>query len=172
MKSSSIALCFSFLAAALLATGCAMDAADTAFRSGKVYTMDPDSPWAEAIVIKDGRVIHVGEDYKLDQLVGPQTRVIDLQGRLVLPGFCEEHLQHLEDQIEDRDVDLEEILGGYTFVREFESREHDECDPIRVGSFADLIVLDRDLFEIPPGEIAGTRVDLALVAGNVVYERE
>jgi len=65
------------------------EVADIVFRGGRVYTMDPDSPWVEAVACKDGRVLAVGDQNMLDGLIGDETEVVDLEGGTLLPGFIE-----------------------------------------------------------------------------------
>ena len=57
--------------------------ADTVFVNASVYTVDTEQPWAEAIAIRDGRFVKVGDDVEVKGLVGPQTEVVDLGQRLV-----------------------------------------------------------------------------------------
>jgi predicted amidohydrolase YtcJ len=58
----------------------------------KVYTADRARPWAEALVIQDGRIAFVGGDAGALAFAGPKARSIDLRGRMVLPGFHDSHL--------------------------------------------------------------------------------
>ncbi|MGK7311658.1 MAG: amidohydrolase [Candidatus Longimicrobiales bacterium M2_2A_002] len=81
------------LAAALL-VGCAEtpeQAADLVLRGGHVVTVDSTRPEAEAVAILGHRIMLVGTDEEVDAHVGPETRVIDLDGRLAIPGFIEGH---------------------------------------------------------------------------------
>lgn len=55
--------------------------------SGKVLTVDKDFTVAEAIAVRDGKVLAVGASKDIRALAGPSTRVVDLAGRSVLPGF-------------------------------------------------------------------------------------
>ncbi|MEM2126714.1 MAG: amidohydrolase family protein [Candidatus Bathyarchaeia archaeon] len=66
-------------------------AADLVLLGGKVVTIDPKNRVAEAVAVKNGRIIKVGSDEDVKMLVGPSTKVIDLKGRLVLPGFIDSH---------------------------------------------------------------------------------
>ncbi|WP_323004908.1 amidohydrolase [Pseudorhodobacter sp.] len=66
--------------------------ADTIITNARVLTMDPDHPRAEAIALKAGRIVAVGLRAGVEALTGPQTQVIDADGRTVLPGFVESHL--------------------------------------------------------------------------------
>lgn len=60
--------------------------------NGKIYTVDKTRPWVSAVACSDGRIVAVGEDEQVLALVGPGTRVVDLAGRLVLPGLCDAHI--------------------------------------------------------------------------------
>ncbi len=67
-------------------------AADTVFLNGAVYTVNVTQPTAAAVAIAQGRIVYVGADDTARQYVGRKTRVIDLQGRTLLPGFQDSHL--------------------------------------------------------------------------------
>lgn len=82
------------LVLAALACGRAGDAEETAdlvLRGGRVVTVDPRQPEAEAVAIHGDRVHFVGSDADVEALIGPETEVIDLAGRLAIPGFIEGH---------------------------------------------------------------------------------
>jgi len=81
------------LSCILSAVGCAPppDAADLVLRNGKVVTVDDSQPTAQAVAIRGGRVVAVGSDSQLEPFIGRQTEVLDLDGRLVVPGFIEGH---------------------------------------------------------------------------------
>jgi predicted amidohydrolase YtcJ len=65
--------------------------ADLVLRNGFIYTVDQTRTIAEAIAIRNGKIVFVGKDSDATRYVGPQTRVIDLAGRMVLPGFVDSH---------------------------------------------------------------------------------
>src|SRR5206468_5682152 len=67
-------------------------AADTILVNGHVITVDSSFSIAEAVAIKDGRFAAVGANAAIRKLAGPDTRVIDLQGRTVIPGLADDHL--------------------------------------------------------------------------------
>src|ERR1035438_2210494 len=56
-------------------------APDVIFTHGKVYTVNPAQPWAEAVAIKDGMIVAVGKSSELLKLQGPGTKIIDEIGR-------------------------------------------------------------------------------------------
>jgi hypothetical protein len=47
--------------------------ADAVVLNGKIYTVNPEKPWVEAVAIKDGKIIHVGTDVEVGDLVGSKT---------------------------------------------------------------------------------------------------
>lgn len=65
--------------------------ADFVLTNAKVYTVDPHKPWAQAVAVRDGRIVHVGDTAAVRAYVGADTKVVDAAGRLVLPGFVESH---------------------------------------------------------------------------------
>ncbi|HXF61461.1 MAG TPA: amidohydrolase [Caldilineaceae bacterium] len=64
--------------------------------NGRLYTLDPEQPWASAIALGAGRIMAAGEDEEMLALRGPQTECINLEGRLALPGLCDAHI-HLHE---------------------------------------------------------------------------
>jgi len=85
------------LLAFVLVTACgtdtqtAEDAADLVLRGGHVVTMDEARPEAEAVAIRGHTILAVGTDAEIDTYIGNDTEVIELDGRLVTPGFIEGH---------------------------------------------------------------------------------
>src|SRR5579872_468774 len=65
--------------------------ADLILRNGKVVTLDPKTPSGQAIAIRGGRILGVDSDAEIARYRGPGTQVIDLEGRLAIPGFIEGH---------------------------------------------------------------------------------
>ncbi len=80
-----------------LAARCASaEPADTVYRHGRIYTVDHNQPWAEALAIKDGRITVVGRDTEVAAAIGPHTKLIELAGRMVMPGIHDMHLHPIE----------------------------------------------------------------------------
>lgn len=75
----------------LLFAACAPQPADLVLTNGKIVTMDPKRPQAAAIAISGYTIRAVGSRQEIQRYVGPDTRVIDLQGQLAIPGFIEGH---------------------------------------------------------------------------------
>ena len=65
--------------------------ADLVLTDGRVITMDPSSPSAEAVAVRDGRIIAVGASDEIRELVGSKTESINLDGLTVIPGFNDTH---------------------------------------------------------------------------------
>jgi hypothetical protein len=105
-----------------LAGGCTQEAgdgqqpADLALRNGAVYTVDGARRWSEAVAIRDGRIVFVGPDRDLQAHVGPQTRVVDLQGRMLLPGFQDVHIHPISGGMEANACDLNGLEGVEAYV--------------------------------------------------------
>lgn len=77
---------------ALGACRVAAPSADTVLFNGKVFTANPDRPWAEALAIRGQRIIAVGDNASINAQAGASTRRIDLGGRTVVPGFNDAHV--------------------------------------------------------------------------------
>lgn len=65
--------------------------ADTVIVNSAVYTADPNAPYAQAVAIIDGLIARVGTNQDIATMVNEQTNVIDANGKLVLPGFIDNH---------------------------------------------------------------------------------
>ena len=65
--------------------------ADLVIVNGKVVTMDENGTVAEAVAVKDGNIVAVGTTKQVKELANSSTKVIDLEGRLMLPGFIDTH---------------------------------------------------------------------------------
>ena len=85
------------LLTAIVWAGClSAQPADLILVNGKVHTVDPSVPAAEAVAIRGDTIVRVGSTTRVLALRGPATRVIDLAGRGVLPGFNDAHT-HFEN---------------------------------------------------------------------------
>ncbi len=89
------------LAAACLHAGAAAAAPDAIFVNARVWTVDDRRPEAEAFAIEGRRFSFVGDEQAARALAGPDTRIIDLQGRRVLPGINEGHLHPVMGTLRD-----------------------------------------------------------------------
>ncbi len=117
-----------FLAAILgVATACAGDPpADRVFLNGAVYTVDMRRSRAEAVAVRDGRIVRVGSNDEVRRLAGSETEVTDLGGAMLLPGFHDSHI-HI-------------LIGVAT---------KDDCDLLRLASQAEVEARLRECQALP-----------------------
>ena len=73
-----------------------IDSADIVFKNGAVYTVDKNNSWADAIAISDGKIIFVGTNNDAKNYISDDTQVIDLNGKMILPGFHDSHMHPLD----------------------------------------------------------------------------
>jgi predicted amidohydrolase YtcJ len=64
---------------------------DQIYINGKVYTMDSDNPLAEAFAVRDGRFLSVGDEISVRSAASSDVEVVDLEGRMVMPGMIDVH---------------------------------------------------------------------------------
>src|SRR5262245_47557054 len=83
--------------------------ADLVVRGGQIYRVAPVRSWAEALAVREGRLIYVGTDSGVASFIGPRTKVIDLAGQMVLPGFHDNHVHPLESGLELGQCNLYEV---------------------------------------------------------------
>jgi predicted amidohydrolase YtcJ len=81
--------------------------ADIVFRNGAVYTVNGGREWARAAAVRDKHIVYVGDDAGVLALIGPRTRVVDLNGKMLLPGFVEGHIHPVAGAAITRGVDLQ-----------------------------------------------------------------
>src|SRR5262245_25830111 len=68
---------------------------DLVFTNGKIVTVDERFTIAQAVAVKDDRIVAVGSNQEIGKLAGPNTRTIDLRGRTAIPGLIDNHLHLL-----------------------------------------------------------------------------
>jgi predicted amidohydrolase YtcJ len=81
-----------FVLLAGVAYGATRPDVDLLLLNGRVYTGDPARPWAQAIAVSGERIAAVGASAELRAWAGPKTRVLDLRGAFVSPGFNDGHV--------------------------------------------------------------------------------
>lgn len=81
--------------------------ADVVFRNGRVYTVAGPEQWAQAVAVKGNSIAYVGDDAGAMALAGSGTRVIDLGGKLLMPGFVEGHTHPFLGSFLTSGVDLQ-----------------------------------------------------------------
>ncbi len=84
-------------------------AADLILYNGRVNTLDPSRPAAEGVACSRGRIAAVGSDDRIRPLAGPATEWIDLNGRVLLPGFTDAHIHFYEWAMKRQDLNLADL---------------------------------------------------------------
>lgn len=136
--------------------------ADLVLTGGRIFTADGAGSWARALAVRDGRVVRVGADDDALALRGPRTRVIDLRGRTVTPGFGDSHVHPTHGGLARIRCELHDARGVTTYleiVRAY-AHNHPEAEWIQGGGWSladfpggiprkedlDRIVPDRPVF--------------------------
>ena len=75
--------------------------AQRVFKNGFIYTVDSTSSAASAVAIRGGKFVYVGTNAGVRRFIGPKTRVVDLKGKMALPGFIDSHMHFTNGGIAD-----------------------------------------------------------------------
>jgi predicted amidohydrolase YtcJ len=102
--------------------------ADLILRGGTVYTADAVGRWADAVAVRGGRIAAVGFADDVRDLEGPSTRVVDVRGGLVLPGFQDAHCHPPTAGMSMVQADLREGVDAADFVRRIRRWADDNPD--------------------------------------------
>ncbi len=86
-----------------------MTHADLVFTGGPVFTADTVRSRARAVAVADGRIVAVGSQDDVRELVGPRTEVVDLAGRMLVPGFQDAHVHPVWGGLDLMRCDLSEL---------------------------------------------------------------
>ena len=120
--------------------------AELVFRGGSVWTGVPGSSSAEAVAVGGGKILAVGSDAEMEALIGSETRVVELHGRTLVPGFIDAHTHFLDGGFKLAGVELRDAATPEEFAR-------------RIGDFARTV---------PPGTwITGGDWDHELWGGEL-----
>lgn len=104
--------CLSIMITILLLFSCvnrSENEADMVLINGKIWTVDKEQPVAGSVAIKDGKILAVGSNKKIKQYIGSGTQVTDLKGKLVLPGFNDNHTHFVGAGFNLMGVDLKDV---------------------------------------------------------------
>jgi len=85
--------------------------------NGKIWTGDPQRPWAEAVSIEGNRIAAVGSSADIAKITPAGARVINLNGRLVVPGFIDDHTHFIDGGMELSRVQLRDASTPQEFAR-------------------------------------------------------
>ena len=114
------------VAACFAVSGCGKSAGDPAtlvITDTRVWTGNPEQPWAEAVAVRGNRIAAVGSNAEIGELVDDETRIIVGTGNLLVPGFIDSHVHFLDGGASLASVQLRDAATPEEFVR-------------RIGDFA------------------------------------
>lgn len=97
--------------AALIIVSCAalaQEKANSILLNGRVYTVDSKHPWAQALAVRDGKIVAVGSNKEISRYRGEKTTVLDAKGRLVLTGITDSHVHFLDGSFSLGRINLED----------------------------------------------------------------
>ena len=92
-------------------------AADLLLEHARIWTVDPSRPEAEALAVLNGRIVAVGADADVGAWRGPRTRVVDVGGGRLLPGFNDAHVHFADGGASLASVQLNDATSAAEFVR-------------------------------------------------------
>jgi predicted amidohydrolase YtcJ len=111
-------ICVAVITLVASAFGQPSTVADTVIVNARIYTVNVRQPWAEAVAIREDKLLAVGSAKDIAAYRGATTKVIDAKGKLVLPGFTDCHVHFLDGSLALRRIDL----TGATTVAEIQRR--------------------------------------------------
>ncbi|HSE41586.1 MAG TPA: amidohydrolase, partial [Acidobacteriota bacterium] len=109
--------------------------ADRIFVNGKIWTGDDKRPVAEALAISGDKIVAVGSSEEIRRLVSKDTAIIDLKGRLVVPGFQDSHLHFPGDPINSVKLDGLETLESFQKTLAEFAKTHPDLNWITGGGW-------------------------------------
>ncbi|PID47174.1 MAG: hydrolase [Proteobacteria bacterium] len=139
---------FSLLMAAIFTTACSISHknnklsgryADRVLKNGSIYTVDEKNPKAQAVAIKDGKIIYVGNDEGVEKFIGYNTDVEDLNGKFVLPGFIDTHAHFISGALASKSVTLkldDSVEQWKKDIKEFAKANPDQKGIFGIGIYA------------------------------------
>lgn len=92
------------------------------FHHARIYTVDADQPWAEAVAMGNGQILAVGTDADVLALAGDGTQRLDLGGKLVLPGLCDAHIHFYNWSVGRAQVQLADTTSKAAMLARIASR--------------------------------------------------
>ena len=102
--------------------------ADTVFKNGAIYTVDADNPWAEAIAINGKKISFVGDNKNVQSFVSDNTKVVDLKGKMMLPGFHDTHAHPLDMGLALTRCNLFDIFDKELYLEEIAKCTQEQSD--------------------------------------------
>ncbi|KAK6933978.1 Amidohydrolase 3 [Dillenia turbinata] len=100
--------------------------ADFVVTNGFIFTSDPSLPFADSMAVRDGRVLRVGKFSSLQNLCRDETEVMNLDGKVVVPGFIDSHVHLLFGGLQMAQVELHGLNSKDEFIRKVKDAVNDK----------------------------------------------
>lgn len=117
------------------------DPADLVLLKGGIYTVDSQRSWAQAAAIDDGVIVAVGTNEEIGAYIGNDTEVIDLEGRMAMPGIHDSHVHPLEGGYEQVYCNLWALQSVDEIVGALQA-----CEGSQKGAWFNAVGLDLGVF--------------------------
>jgi predicted amidohydrolase YtcJ len=101
---------------------------DLAFVNGVVYTVDAARTRAQAVAVEHGRIVAVGSEDAIREHIGPRTEIVDLEGRMLLPGFQDAHVHPVSGGVDRLQCDLHDLHTREDYLLRVKTYAHDHPD--------------------------------------------
>ncbi|MDL2253911.1 amidohydrolase [Ruminococcaceae bacterium OttesenSCG-928-I18] len=112
-----------------------MATADTVFVNGKVVTVDKEFSFKQAIAIKDGTIFDVGFDSDIKPYIGSKTEVIDLKGRMILPGSHDAHMHGVYFGMSSPKVSLNHMYPNVKSIQDMRDTVAQKVKEVKPGQW-------------------------------------
>ena len=137
--------------------------ADLVLQNGAIYTVDENHSWAQSIAIKEGRIVYVGSDAGAKEFIGTNTKAVDLQNKMVMPGMQDVHIHPITSGIQAGFVDLSEFetVPEYRSIIKNYANANPDVEWILGGGWS--------MGAFGPGALASRKIIDELVSDRPVY---
>lgn len=123
-----------------------MTPADMIITNGRIYTVDPAQPWAEALACRSGRILTVGDNEDIRSTAGPDTKHFDAAGHLILPGLVDAHVHFLQYALRRKQV----VLFGISVFNQILQRVAEAVQQALPGQWILGWGWDENLWDVQP----------------------
>ncbi|MBK7520394.1 MAG: amidohydrolase [Gammaproteobacteria bacterium] len=137
--------------------------ADLVLRGGETYTMDAARSWAEAVAIRNGRILFAGDDSEVEALIGAETQVVDLAGKMVLPGMQDVHIHPIGGGMEAAACNLNGLKTSEQYLEAIRRYAESHPDEAWITGGGWL------MSAFGPGAMPGREILDAIVADRPVF---
>ena len=161
------------LPASVRAADAAPDGAEVVLFDARVFTAEPQHPYAEAVAIRGDRIVGVGTSAAVTALVGPlaDPSTNELVKPYIDPAIYQAETRRGPQGVldETQRMPREAMLYAYTRNAAAVLDLQDQIGSIAAGKLADLVLVDRDVLTVPVDELKDARVVWTMFGGRAVF---